>query len=234
MTAHDKALLDALGRIDTPTICNALEELVSPRQLIRFTTRPFVHNDNPDAIFVGCARTAMIRAESPAAMSPAERNLLRVTYYEHVATAEPGPNVSVIQDLDSTPGTGAFWGEVQTTVHKGLGVVGCVTNGSIRDISMMAKGFPIIAGMINPSHAFVHVVAVGTTVSIHGMTVHDGELIHADRHGAVVIPHEVAAKVPGAVDLGARREKVILDAAKAPGFGIAQLREALAKMAEIH
>ena len=210
MTTHDKALLAALARIDTPTICNALEELVSPRQLIRFTTRPFVHNDNPDAIFVGYARTAMIRAE------------------------KPGPNVAVIQDLDSTPGTGAFWGEVQTTVHKGLGVAGCVTNGSIRDLSMMAKGLPIIAGMLNPSHAFVHVVAVGTTVSIHGMTVHDGELIHADRHGAAVIPHEVAAKVPAAVDLGARREKVILDAAKAPGFGIATLREALKKMAEIH
>ena len=85
-----------------------------------------------------------------------------------------------------------------------------------------------------PSHAFVHVVAVGTTVSIHGMTVHDGELIHADRHGAAIIPHEVADKVPAAVELGARREKVILDAAKARGFGIAKLREALAKMAEIH
>jgi regulator of RNase E activity RraA len=234
MAKHDKALLAALAKIDTPTICNALEELVTPRQLIRFTTRPFVHNDNPDAIFVGYARTAMIRAENPPTLSAAERNALRVTYYEHVATAEPRPNVAVIQDLDSTPGTGAFWGEVQTTVHKGLGVVGCVTNGSIRDLSMMAKGFPMIAGMINPSHAFVHVVAVGTTVSIHGMTVHDGELIHADRHGAAIIPHEVAAKVPAAVELGARREKVILDAAKARGFGIGKLREALAKMAEIH
>ncbi|TQF83440.1 RraA family protein [Elioraea sp. Yellowstone] len=234
MITHDQALLAALAKIDTPTICNALEELVSPRQLIRFTTRPFVHNDHPDAIFVGYARTAMIRAENPSAMSPAERNALRVTYYEHVATAEPGPNIAVIQDLDSTPGTGAFWGEVQTTIHKALGVAGCVTNGSIRDLAMMAKGFPIIAGMINPSHAFVHVVAVGTTVSIHGMTVHDGELIHADRHGAVVIPHEVAARVPAAVELCARREKVILDAARAPGFGIATLREALRKMAEIH
>lgn len=234
MAKHDKALLAALAKIDTPTICNALEELVTPRQLIRFTTRPFVHNDNPDAIFVGYARTAMIRAENPPTMSPTERNALRVTYYEHVASAEPRPNVAVIQDLDSTPGTGAFWGEVQTTVHKGLGVAGCVTNGSIRDLSMMAKGFPMIAGMINPSHAFVHVVAVGTTVSIHGMTVHDGELIHADRHGAAIIPHEVADKVPAAVELGARREKVILDAAKARGFGIAKLREALAKMAEIH
>jgi len=234
MTDHDPALLAALRKIDTPTICNALEELVSPRQLIRFTTQPFVTNDSPEAIFVGYARTAMIRAESPAAMPPAERKALRLRYYEHVATATPGPNVAVIQDIDSVVGTGAFWGEVQTTVHRGLGVAGCVTNGSIRDLSMMAKPFPMIAGMLNPSHAFVHVVAVGVTVSIHGMTVHDGELIHADRHGAVVIPHDVAARIPAVNDLLGRREAVILEAARKPDFSFAVLREALSKAEEIH
>ena len=234
MTEHDPALLAALRKIDTPTICNALEELVSPRQLIRFTTKPFVTNDSPEAIFVGHARTAMIRAESPPALSAAERKALRLRYYEHVATARPGPNVAVIQDIDSVVGTGAFWGEVQTTVHKGLGVAGCITNGSIRDLSMMAKPFPILAGMLNPSHAFVHVVAVGVSVSIHGMTVHDGELVHADRHGAVVIPHEVAARIPAVNGLLARREAVILEAARSPGFSFAVLREALAQAEEIH
>ena len=91
MTAHDPALLAALAKIDTPTICNALEELITPRQLIRFTTKPFVTNDSEDAIFVGYARTAMIRAESPPSMPPAERKALRLRYYEHVATAMPGP-----------------------------------------------------------------------------------------------------------------------------------------------
>jgi regulator of RNase E activity RraA len=234
MTEHDPALLAALKKIDTPTICNALEELVSPRQLIRFTTQPFVTNDSPEAIFVGHARTAMIRAESPPALSAAERKALRLRYYEHVATARPGPNVAVIQDIDSVVGTGAFWGEVQTTVHKGLGVAGCITNGSIRDLPMMAKAFPMLAGMLNPSHAFVHVVAVGVTVSIHGMTVHDGELVHADRHGAVVIPHEVAARIPAVTELLARREAVILEAARKPDFSFAVLREALAQAEEIH
>jgi regulator of RNase E activity RraA len=88
--------------------------------------------------------------------------------------------------------------------------------------------------MLNPSHAFVHVVAVGVTVSIHGMTVHDGELVHADRHGAVVIPHEVAAKIPAVTERLGRREAVILEAARAPGFSIEVLREALARAEEIH
>ena len=66
------------------------------------------------------------------------------------------------------------------------------------------------------------------------MRVRDGDLIHADRHGAVVIPHEVAAKVKGAADQVIRRERVIIEAARRPGFDIDKLREAQGKEAEIH
>jgi hypothetical protein len=50
----------------------------------------------------------------------------------------------------------------------------------------------------------------------------------------VVIPHDVVTKIPAAIDLGARKEAVILDMARAPGFNIAKLREALAKSEDIH
>ena len=46
-------------------------------------------------------------------------------------------------------------------------------------------GFPVLAGSIGPSHGFVHVVEIGTPVNIKGMRVAQGELIHADRHGAL-------------------------------------------------
>lgn len=234
MAASDitPALLAELGKVDTPTICNALE-MVMQRELIRFTVVPFVSTE-PEAVIVGFARTCTIRAEANSSLPGEAKKALRLKWYEHVANAKPGPNIAVIQDLDSRPGTGAFWGEVNTTVHKGLGVLGCVTNGSIRDLGMVAKPFPLIAGMVNPSHAFVHVTGVGEQVSIHGMVVSDGELIHADRHGAVVIPLDVATKVPGAIDLGARKEKVILDAANAKGFNFEVLRKALASSEEIH
>jgi regulator of RNase E activity RraA len=229
----DQALLDELRRVDTPTICNALELVVAPREKIRFTNRPFVSTEE-DAVLVGYARTCTIRAEADSSLPGPEKRKLRLAWYEHVATATPGPNIAVIQDLDSHPGTGAFWGEVNTAVHKGLGVLGCLTNGSIRDLGMVTKPFPLIAGMVNPSHAFVHVTGVGQEVSIHGMVVKDGDLIHADRHGACVIPLAVADKLPGAIDVGARREKVILDAARAQGFSFAVLKKALESADEIH
>jgi regulator of RNase E activity RraA len=66
------------------------------------------------------------------------------------------------------------------------------------------------------------------------MIVSSNDLIHADRHGAVVVPHAVVTRVPEAAALIARREKVLLDAAKQPGFGMAQLHDAFARMDDIH
>jgi hypothetical protein len=50
----------------------------------------------------------------------------------------------------------------------------------------------------------------------------------------VVIPADVAAQLPAAVDLLVRKEKVILDVARGTGFSMAVLREALKASDEIH
>ncbi|HTG23861.1 MAG TPA: RraA family protein [Reyranella sp.] len=231
-TAQTK-LFDALRAVDTPTICNALEEARGFRTAAGFTTQ-HMHPTEPDAPpMVGFARTGIIRAAQPAVGSAAEKKARRVGWYEYVVSGE-GPTVAVIQDLDSNPGTGAMWGEVNSTVHRGLGVLGCVTNGSVRDLTVLAKGFPILAGKVGPSHAHVHIEGWAMPVDIFGMTVVHGDLIHADRHGAVVIPHELAAKLPAAIDLLTRKEKVILDAARKKGFGIEVLRQAFAASEDIH
>ena len=140
----------------------------------------------------------------------------------------------VIQDLDATPGYGAFWGEVQTNVHKALGCLGGITNGSIRDLDAMAESFQMLAGMVGPSHAWTHLEDFGGEVNVHGMTVASGDLIHADRHGAVVIPHEVARKVSEAAGLLVRREAVILDTCKRPDFTPELLKQAIGDAEDIH
>ena len=181
----------------------------------------------------GLARTGTIRAAAPSGRSREQDKSIRLGWYEYVAKASL-PTVVVLQDLDDTPGVGAFWGEVHSTVHKALGAQGGVTNGSIRDLDMLAPGFQLIAGVVNPSHAYVHMVAYGQEVAIHGMHVMHEDVIHADRHGAVVIPHDAVRKIPAAIELGARKEKVILDICKSPDFTVAKLREAIAKADEIH
>ncbi len=230
--ALTQADLDALRAFDTPTICNALEVVAPERRATGFTTEPLVCADPALPPIVGYARTATIRAAEPPPASADELRARRAAYYEYVGEG-PGPTVMVIEDIDARPGFGAWWGEVNTTVHKALGSLGCVTNGSIRDLDMLAPGFQLLAGEVGPSHAWVHVVDFGGPVNVHGMGVRHGDLIHADRHGAVVVPLVVARDLPAAVDLVARREKVILDACARPGFDIDALKRAMAESAEI-
>jgi hypothetical protein len=93
---------------------------------------------------------------------------------------------------------------------------------------------PLPSIAVMPSHAHVHLVDYGGTVSVAGMTVSPNDVIHADRHGAVVIPPEAVKEIPAAVALIARREKVIIDASKAPGFSVARLRQAFDEQEDIH
>jgi len=231
---HPASLLEALTRYDTPTICNALEVVAPERRLTGFTTKPLVCPFPDLPPMVGYARTATIRATSASPLSAADARAQRVAYYEYCGTGI-GPRISVIQDLDGANiGFGAFWGEVNSSVHKALGCLGVVTDGSIRDIPAWAPGFQALAGSIGPSHAYVHLAGFGESVCVAGMTVRSDDLIHADRHGAVVIPANIADKVPDAARLCERREEPILSIARSSSFTVEKLKEALARSAEIH
>ena len=221
--------LEILERWDTPTICNGLELVAPERRAIGFTVEPMVAADRKLPPIVGLARTGLIRAKEP----PRGPIPPREDWYDYVA-AQDLPTIAAIQDIDDRPGYGAFWGEVQSTVHLALGVTGCVTNGSFRDVDMLAPGFQIIGGRIGPSHAHVHMVQMRCEVNLFGMLVKDDDVVHADYHGAVVIPADAVRKLPDAIDLISRREKVILDMARAEGFTSAKMRDALKRAGEIH
>jgi regulator of RNase E activity RraA len=226
------ALLEALRGIDTPTVCNALELLDPALRVAGFNRRPLTCPFPQMKPIVGYARTAIIRCSTPPAA--ADQRAMRMGYYEQFERA-PKPTVAVIQDIDGPDqGVGAFWGEVQTNIHKALGCAGVVTDGAVRDIDQMAPGFFVLAGSIMPSHVHADIAAYDVPVTVAGMLVRPDDLVHADRHGAVVIPAALAAGLPAAVDLLVRREKVLLDAARRPGFSTADIRKAFAEMDDIH
>jgi regulator of RNase E activity RraA len=228
------SVLEALARYDTPTICNAMEIVAPARRLIGYTTKPLVCPFPNLPPIVGYARTVTIRSVVASGLPAAEQQKRRTAYYEYVGTGH-GPRISVIQDIDGPDvGYGAFWGEVQSSVHKALGCLGVVTDGSIRDIPQWAPGFQALAGSIGPSHAWVHAESFGGQVRVAGMTVRSDDLIHADCHGAIVIPLDIAAKLPEAAELCGRRETPILEIARSPSFTLEKLKEALARSAEIH
>ncbi|MGQ0662840.1 MAG: RraA family protein [Pseudomonadota bacterium] len=232
--ALPESVLAELRKLDTPTVCNALEVVAPERRSIGFTVKPLVCAVPDLPPIVGYARTATIRAAAPDPRRGEEARRYRLQYYAYVE-AGPRPTIMVIQDLDvAKAGFGAFWGEVQSHLHRALGCLGAVTDGSIRDLGVLAKGFQLLAGMVAPSHAHVHLVGFGEEVSVAGMTVRSGDLVHADRHGAVVRPHAAAPRVAAAAAVLGRREAVILEAAKRPGFSAAALQQALGEADDIH
>ncbi len=227
-------LLRKLRSVDTPTICNALELAAGDRSAEGFTYGTLVAAPHPLPSIVGYARTATIRASTPATASPAEVRQQRLGYYRYVATAPDGPVIVVMQDTDARPGTGSFWGEVNSSVHEGLGVAGVLTNGSVRDLGDISRTLPILAGSIGPSHAFVHVTGFGEPVEVFGLRVAHDDLLHADRHGAVRIPARLLNDLPACIDLVQRREAPLIRAARSGRFDIDAIERALREADDIH
>ncbi len=199
-----------------------------------FTYGSIVAAPQPLPAIVGFARTA-IRASAPSQRSPQDVRRMRLDYYRYVAGGNAEvPIIVVMQDADERPGIGSFWGEVNSVVHEGLGVAGVLTNGSVRDLGDLSPSFPILAGSVGPSHAHVHVEDIGTPVTVFGLEVVHGDLIHADRHGAVLIALEYLDALPACIDLVQRKEAPLLAAARSGSFNLAMLEQAVLAADDIH
>ena len=211
------ALLNVLRSVDTPTVCNAIEAAQGKRGFNNYTKATMVASAPEEKSVVGYALTAKIAATS-APEEPAESvKERRMAYYKYMAEGRR-PSVAVIEDCDFPNCVGAFWGEINTTVHKGFGISGVVTNGVVRDLGDLPTGFPVIAGSIGPSHAFVHVREFGKPVSVFGLAVEEGDLVHADRHGALVIPSLIISSLQHAIKKLIATERLVLDPASKPNF----------------
>ena len=150
----------------------------------------------------------------------------------------PYQNVSEAFLADFAPKAVIFSGGPASVVHE---------NSPRPPASVFDLGVPILGicygqqvmmqmlgGRVGPSHAFVHLVDFGGEVTVHGMAAKDGDIIHADRHGAVIVPKDAVLALPEAVALCMRREEPVLAAARGDGFTIARLKEAMGTAKDIH
>lgn len=221
-------LLDLLRGADTPTVCNAIEVVEGKRGFSRFTRGTMICTAPNEPPIVGYAVTAKIAAVSPPSEPADVIRARRMAYYRAMHDG-PKPSVAVIEDTDYPDCIGAYWGEINTNVHKGFGMSGALTNGVVRDLGDLPSGFPVVAGSIGPSHGFVHVVSLGEPVTIFGLTVSQGDLVHADRHGALVVPRAVVGGLAAAIEKLRRTERLVLEPARAPGFDFTTFEKAWAE-----
>ena len=143
---------------------------------------------------VGYAVTAKIRAKEPSVGGEIAYGAVWAEF-----SKTPKPWVVVIEDLDSPNPIGSYRGEVNATTYAALGAIGTVTNGGVRDLPEVRRtGFHFFSAAVLVSHAYVHVVEVGAPVTVGGLIVQPGELLHGDEHGVTNVPLEIAAQLPNA------------------------------------
>ena len=221
----DQELLALLQSVDTPTVCNAIEVAQGKRGFSEFTRGTMICSAPKGGAMVGFAKTAKIAALSPPQEDQEIIKERRMNYYQYMSEVT-GPSVAVIEDVDYPNCIGAYWGEVNTKVHKGFGLSGALTNGVMRDLGDLAEDFPVVAGSIGPSHGFVHVREIDTKISVLGMSVSPNDLIHADLHGAVVIPKEVINGLKDAIKKLFASEQLILGPAEKKDFNFDSFKSA--------
>jgi len=210
----DASVLDELARFTTPSVSNGIEML-----RLRPRNEGFM-DGSVRCLFpelgaaVGYAVTARIRAAADGErLAPAE-------LWSH-AVSMPKPRVVVIEDLDEPRGVGSFWGEVNANVFRALGCIGVVTNGGVRDLrEMEALGFHAFAGSICVSHAYVRVVEVGIPVTVGGMVVRPGDLLHADRHGVLNVPTAMVRELPAAIRAVEAEERRLIEYCQSREFDL--------------
>lgn len=223
------AQLEGMRKISSPTISNAIEMFeIRPRN--EGFVGPEVKCLFPGlGRMVGFAFTAAISSDLPAKGC---RMVQRHEYWQ-ASAGVPAPRIAVIQDLDNPPGRGSFWGEVNANIHKALGFVGTVTNGGARDLDEMESlGFFTFAGATSVSHSYVHLVDFGAPVRVGGSVISPGDLLHADRHGVVVIPAQIAETLAETALEVEEAERELIRYCQSTQFSRSGLKRAFARLEE--
>jgi regulator of RNase E activity RraA len=222
-----QAQVDQLRRLDSSTVANAIEMLDVRLRNTGFTDSR-VHCIFPDfPPIVGYAATARIRTSNP----PMEGHSYydRTDWWDHILSI-PAPRIVVVEDVDKHPGLGSFIGEVHANILYALGCVGIVTNGAVRGLRATREiRFQMFAGNLSVSHAYAHIFDFGGTVTVGGMKVQAGDLLHGDVHGVQTIPLEIADKISYAAEQIVRNKERVVALCRSQEFTLDEIRAAVVK-----
>jgi 4-hydroxy-4-methyl-2-oxoglutarate aldolase len=183
-----------LRRWNTPSVYNGWEQITGRSRLTGFNMEELTDFMPESGPIAGYAVTVKIKPSE----APADKELW--SKYRNYIASIPGPKIIVMQDLDKPITFGSFWGEVTANTHRSLGCVGTIVDGAIRDLDeMKSTGFKALARRLCVGHAFAAPLAWGEPVEVFGTTVRTGDLIHADKHGFLIIPEEDQERILEAV-----------------------------------
>jgi regulator of RNase E activity RraA len=216
------SVLEKLRAIRTPVIYDALERYGIRSQVEGYTDGSIRCLLPALGSFVGFACTGRVTCAAPPASG--EKVVDWRAVWEYVR-AMARPSIAVVEDIDSPVGRGCVWGDVSAAIFQANGCVATVTNGSVRDIRAVEEmGFGLFAASAVVGHGYGRYVEIGGPVTIGGMAVTSGTLLHADEHGALTIPAEVdLMDLLKMVETVTIAERKVIDYCARADFDIAEL-----------
>src|SRR5579863_1621001 len=220
--------LDALRRLDTCTVSNAIETFEVRLRNAGFADARIrcMFEDFPP--MVGYAATARMRSGEPPI---AGRFFSDRTDWWNSILQVPAPRIVVLEDLDKPPGLGAFLGDMHASILRALGCVGYVTDGGVRELPRVRDiGLHLFAGNVTVSHAYAHIFDFGSKITVGGLEVHPGDLLHGDRHGLLTVPRQIVAEIPAVAARLQEEEQEVIDFCRSRDFSVDKLQHLLKKL----
>ena len=140
----------------------------------------------------------------------------------------PRPTVVVLQEISRHPEFSAHCGEVMATTFQRLGVIGLVSDSAVRDIpEVRGLGFHYFAPGAVASHANFRVSRVQVPVTVCGLQIAPGDLLHGDENGLLKVPPQGREELPRLADEVRNAEQPLLEFVRSDAFTIELLRQRL-------
>ena len=219
--------LDALRQFDTCMVANAIETFNVRLHNTGFTNASIrcIFKDAPP--MVGYAATARLRSGEPPMVGNTFHD--RADFWNSILQIPP-PRILVLEDKDNPAGRGAFVGDMHAAILKALGCIGYVTNGAVRELpAVRAMRIQLFAGNVAVSHAYAHIFDIGASITVGGMEVRPGDLMHGDRHGVLTLPAEIAGAIPAVAAEIQKEEQRVINFCRTSAFSVAKLAEVMKK-----
>jgi regulator of RNase E activity RraA len=221
----DPQSIEPLSGVSTPSVINGLKRLGVPPTQLQIMDRSLIQCMAPGlGVRVGFAATRKVatrrsgKAPEPPPNRRPDGGLLDV----------PAPRILVVENVGDWRGPVCIWGDLTANINVALDCRAGITNGPVRDLpEMEAVGFQTFAGGAAAGGGYVDILEQGGPVTVGGVTVHPGDVIHADQHGVLKVPAELLADLPQAIAETEASERRVIAACQAKPFSLEALAEAM-------
>lgn len=218
-------LIEQLKAVDTPTVSNAVEQLKVRNRTSGFANRHLRCLTPQFGTLCGYAVTCEVES-----MSPDKTGGLTEEFAELCKLIEqaPHPVVVVMSERGAHPEFSTHCGEVMATLFQIAGAVGLVTDGTVRDINEVRQlGFQYFATGLVASHGSFKVVRNQVPVTVCGLQINPGDLLHGDENGLIKIPEEKRNELIPAIENIKKFESDLLNFIKSNDFDMDKLKKRL-------